>query len=188
MPGATFLEEEDNMLVQTASKMSEQGTRRKAWKDVTRKVKRWKRSPEELARRINSLKPPFGTDLTKFPASLYTAVHATRGRRSAQVVLIRQGSSKRTSQRQASKTETHRSVAANNTSNAALPALLDVNDIHGPGAGRVVQRKALGEDSSLVLDVVPPSISEGYEPLRQPSTPNFRDDPLAIRMDMAIWR
>ncbi|KAG2771905.1 hypothetical protein PC129_g18445 [Phytophthora cactorum] len=49
MPGTTFLQEEDKMLVQTASKMSEQGTRRIAWKDVARKMKRWKRSPEEHA-------------------------------------------------------------------------------------------------------------------------------------------
>ncbi|KAG6958932.1 hypothetical protein JG688_00010311 [Phytophthora aleatoria] len=47
MPGTTFLQEEDKMLVQTASKMSEQGTRRIAWKDVARKMKRWKRSPED---------------------------------------------------------------------------------------------------------------------------------------------
>ncbi|KAG3098890.1 hypothetical protein PI124_g15409 [Phytophthora idaei] len=103
MPGTTFLEEEDKTLVQTESKMSEQETRRIAWKDVARKMKSWKRSPEELARKINSLKRSFGTDLTKFLASFYTTVHATRGRRSAPAVLIRQGSRKRTSQRQASK-------------------------------------------------------------------------------------
>ncbi|KAF1783515.1 histone H3-K79 methyltransferase [Phytophthora cactorum] len=57
MPSTTFLEEEDKMLVQIASKYLEQGSKRIAWKDVARKMKRWKRSPEELARRINSLKP-----------------------------------------------------------------------------------------------------------------------------------
>ncbi|KAF1792142.1 SANT/Myb domain [Phytophthora cactorum] len=56
MPSTTFLEEEDKMLVQIASKYLEQESKRIAWKDVARKMKRWKRSPEELARRINSLK------------------------------------------------------------------------------------------------------------------------------------
>ncbi|EGZ24713.1 hypothetical protein PHYSODRAFT_433900, partial [Phytophthora sojae] len=51
---------------------ADRGTGRIAWKDVAQKMKRWGRTPAELAQRVSSLKRTFGTDLAKFPRSFYT--------------------------------------------------------------------------------------------------------------------
>ncbi|KAF1788140.1 SANT/Myb domain [Phytophthora cactorum] len=91
MPSTTFLEDEDKTLVQLAREYTGKGRGRIAWKNVAQKMKRWSRSPAELAHRLNSLKRTFGADLSKFPPSFYTPVRAARGRRNACIVQIRQG-------------------------------------------------------------------------------------------------
>eukprot|EP00644_Phytophthora_capsici_P005337 jgi/Phyca11/96254/e_gw1.1.1318.1 len=86
MPNITFLDEEDRGLAQLARRYAALGTERIPWKKVAHELKRWKRSPVELAQRMNSLKRTYGTDLTKFPSSFFSPIRAARDKVVSQIV------------------------------------------------------------------------------------------------------